>query len=313
MGFASSKQHSRSPHLSAQEPVPQANQPVPKAKQPANQIQEPASLQAKEAPTEKNQNTCVSDPSNFNYFHEGDDFSQFYKKKMGKRQSPIDIHEMESRPEDHFRLNIEFLDKPITVKCEYVKTTFKVTSSEPFGTVTLRDRHHPHEYIYDSISLHYHLPSEHEIEGEHLDAEMHIVFKIRDETIKFNNKFTVIGVLLKADDERAVEGDRKFLTSFHPDQPKSETVINFKELFTKIMSKDEVFFHYDGSLTTPPCTENVNWLVVHDAFLVKHEDLQFFKGKWMDDVDFSGGHGNERHVYDMMGRKLYLVRNSDKE
>lgn len=296
MGLTNSKSNSprldepASHSISTQEPVPQ------------QLIQE--------ATNNKMHNTCVSDPSNFNYFHEGDDFSQFYKKKMGKRQSPIDIHEIESRPEDHFRLHIEFTEKPITVKCEYVKTTFKVTANEPFGTVTLKDKHH--QYIYDTISLHYHLPSEHEIEGEHLDAEMHIVFKIRDEKTRFNNKFTVIGVLFKADEARAVEGDRKYLTSFNPDQPKSEAVINFKELFSKIMSKDEVFFHYDGSLTTPPCTENVNWLVVHDAFLVRHEDLQYFKSKWVDDLNFSGGHGNERHVYDMKGRKLYLIRNTDK-
>ena len=47
--------------------------------------------------------------------------------------------------------------------------------------------------------------------------------------------------------------------------------------YKDFMPKSSAFFHYRGSLTTPPCTEGVSWLVYEDPVLMAREDLLFLR------------------------------------
>jgi carbonic anhydrase len=54
--------------------------------------------------------------------------------------------------------------------------------------------------------------------------------------------------------------------------------------------------HYEGSLTTPPCTQNVEWNVMDDPQPISKAQLQLFTSKWEKNMKFAGGNGNNRNT-----------------
>ncbi len=53
-------------------------------------------------------------------------------------------------------------------------------------------------------------------------------------------------------------------------------------------------FHYEGSLTAPPCTENVEWNIINDPQPISKEQLAMFTRKWGGNHEFAKGRGNNR-------------------
>ncbi|MFI8528344.1 carbonic anhydrase [Promicromonospora sukumoe] len=95
---------------------------------------------------------------------------------------------------------------------------------------------------------HFHVPSEHTVEGEAMDAEFHLVHSTED------GRTLVIGVLAEEGAENAawqpfVEGAASPGTA---DLPLDVAAM---------LPTDPTYEAYEGSLTTPPCTEGVQWVV----------------------------------------------------
>lgn len=65
------------------------------------------------------------------------------------------------------------------------------------------------------------------------------------------------------------------------------------------------FYHYEGSLTTPPCTEGLNWFVMHDTQPISAEQLDAFTKMWAGNPDFSNGNGNFRVTQPLNDRVVY--------
>ena len=56
------------------------------------------------------------------------------------------------------------------------------------------------------------------------------------------------------------------------------------------------YFTYKGSLTTPDCTESVNWYVMETPLTLTSSQLAKFTAKYAGNKDFAQGNGNNRHV-----------------
>lgn len=116
---------------------------------------------------------------------------------------------------------------------------------------------------YRVQSLHWHTPSEHALNGRHGLAELHIVHYDPQQNLG------VIGVLYS----RGTVADpllQLFLDNLPPTAPQGQASngsaiagVNLRSLVNNIIPNGTVgsFLTYTGSLTTPPCTEGVKWLL----------------------------------------------------
>jgi carbonic anhydrase len=125
--------------------------------------------------------------------------------------------------------------------------TLKATPATS-GTLTLNG------IRYTLLQFHFHTLSEHSMKGKHSVMELHAVFQ--DE----NSNLAVIGVLYRVG--KANPFLAKILSAGLPEKTTSDPVtvsdLNLANAFTDLSS----YYTYPGSLTTPPCSETVTWLVL---------------------------------------------------
>jgi len=116
---------------------------------------------------------------------------------------------------------------------------------------------------WNPAQVHIHTPSEHTVEGNHHDAEIHFVH-----TSPESGAYAVLGVFF---DEVADADDNPYLATWINDatnqlknQAAGKTVDMQVKTFMQTL-KEKDFWAYDGSLTTPPCTEGLKWHVMKKA------------------------------------------------
>ena len=161
-------------------------------------------------------------------------------------------------------------------------------------------------YKYKLNSIHFHLYSEHRIDSKQYPMEMHIVHKNTNKTDK-DNENLVVGVLFDYKNDK----NNKFLDDMNLASEKNIQGANILSL----IKKEDEFFYYKGSLTTVPCTENVNWIVFKDVKDMSVRQFSKFKS-WIENSDqqyYGVGYGNARGIKRLSGRKIYLENLKKKE
>jgi len=111
---------------------------------------------------------------------------------------------------------------------------------------------------YKLVQFHFHFPSEHTIPGVPAVAEMHILHQLETGT-GTGEKSAVIGVMLTTSETPSLKALAPVFANLPEKVCDSSNVrIDFKGLLPEEFS----YYTYVGSLTTPPCTENVAWYVL---------------------------------------------------
>lgn len=120
---------------------------------------------------------------------------------------------------------------------------------------------------YRLLQFHFHHPSEHLIDGKNFPMEAHFVHA------NAANSLAVIGVLMTTGRANAVF-NRIVSTMPEKEGPavKADPAINPNGLLPAARS----YYRYSGSLTTPPCSEIVDWLVLADPIQVADADVARF-------------------------------------
>lgn len=106
---------------------------------------------------------------------------------------------------------------------------------------------------YQLIQLHFHTPSENLINGKSFPIEIHFVHQDED------GNLAVVGVMIKQGKyNRALE-------ELIDELPKSKQALKVSNKLlidvNNLLPQDKLYYSFNGSLTTPPCSEEVKWFV----------------------------------------------------
>lgn len=175
---------------------------------------------------------------------------------VGERQSPIDI-------KDGIKVDVE------PIKFSYRPSTFRIVDNGHTvqvvvgdSSITLTGK------TYELIQFHFHRPSEEKVNGQRFDMVVHLVHKSDD------GQLAVIAVLLERGNENPFIQTLWNHMPLEKNQPVSppDTIIDPLSL----LPASRNYYSYMGSLTTPPCTEGVLWLVMKQPVQVSPEQIAIF-------------------------------------
>jgi carbonic anhydrase len=122
--------------------------------------------------------------------------------------------------------------------------------------------------VYELQQFHFHTPSEHTVDGKTAPMEAHFVHKSAD------GKLAVVALLLKSGASGAPFAT--VLTTLPTAGDKRSVEVDLPA----ILPADHWHFAYSGSLTTPPCSEDVQWIVMRGRDVVSKEELDAFRAKY---------------------------------
>ena len=176
----------------------------------------------------------------------------------GVQQSPIDLagNIRAQLP----AINVNYVSGPLRI----VNTGHTVQINSPEGsTLTLEGK------TYTLTHFNFHAPSEHRVNGIAFDMEIHFVHKAED------GSQAVVALMVRQG------GTNKGLTGIVDnlpagvDQETEVAGVNFWP--ASLLPRERTHYRYFGSLTTPPCTENVTWLVMKTPVQASAAQINAFK------------------------------------
>jgi carbonic anhydrase len=197
--------------------------------------------------------------------HWGDLSVDFAPCKSGHRQSPIDIEaaqkaELPAIQFDYKDTPLHIIDNGHTILINYA----------PGSSIRVGGKR------YELKQFHFHRPSEEKIKGKRYDMVVHLVHVAQD------GSAAVVAVLLQQG------GDNALIDELWEDLPnqknKEELLDNVQINVSTLLPADRSYYTFPGSLTTPPCTENVTWYVLKHPVTVSAADIREYSKLYRDDA-----------------------------
>lgn len=163
--------------------------------------------------------------------------------KAGHMQSPVDLGI--AAEVGHFAVGIAYRPGPLTIlnNGHTVQVNFPEGSTMASGISR-----------YKLLQVHFHTPSESSLYGIHYPMTAHFVH------VDYAGNLAVLGVMFE---EGAPNAELEKLVKAAPHTEQEPTLVSGVTFDpTKLLPASRSVFRYEGSLTTPPCTEGVRW---HEA------------------------------------------------
>ncbi|HEY9647259.1 MAG TPA: carbonic anhydrase family protein [Chroococcidiopsis sp.] len=196
--------------------------------------------------------------------HWGELSSEYRACTAGAEQSPIDLHDPQKTVArgDRATLALDYHNTPL--KILHNGHTVQVNYA-PGSTLRLDDQD------YELLQFHFHEPSEHTVDQRPYAMEMHLVHKNQQ-----TGNLAVVGVLIK---EGAQHPALDKIWQHMPRKATPETTVpqvsvNAAQL---LPAQKAHYYRYHGSLTTPPCSEVVNWIVLAQPIEASSQQIAQFK------------------------------------
>ena len=174
----------------------------------------------------------------------------------GTRQSPIDIRD-----------GIKVEQEPIVF--DYKPTYFRIVDNGHTIQVNYGEgsRLSVMGRTYELVQFHFHRPSEERIDGRNFDMVVHLVHKDLD------GRLAVVAVMLE---RGAASAFMQTLWNNLPLEKNEEYLARAAINASDILPARREYYSYMGSLTTPPCTEGVLWLVMKNPSQLSEEQIAVF-------------------------------------
>ncbi|MBK1614475.1 carbonate dehydratase [Rubrivivax gelatinosus] len=175
---------------------------------------------------------------------------------VGKRQSPIDIRggiavDLEPVQFDYQAVGFAVLDNGHTVQ----------VNVGPGNFIGVGGRR------YELVQFHFHRPSEERINGRQSEMVAHLVHKDSE------GRLAVVAVLLeRGSAQPVVQSVWNNLPLEKNEEARANTALDLNQL----LPTERGYYTYMGSLTTPPCTEGVLWIVMRQPVAVSQDQIDIF-------------------------------------
>lgn len=190
--------------------------------------------------------------------HWGELSEDFALCSTGTEQSPIDIPSASSTNPTDIVFNYNPTDVNILNNGHTIQVNYDEGSSIEIDGTT-----------YNLLQFHFHALSEHTVDGNYADAEMHLVHQ------SDAGEYAVVGVLIKRGGENAAYAP---VWDNLPAQEAEETTISGASVnAADLLPAEQSYYRYNGSFTTPPCTEGVNWFVLSTPVELSDAQLASFE------------------------------------
>jgi carbonic anhydrase len=188
---------------------------------------------------------------------------------------------------------------PLNIKGPFEKVRFSVAPDYKQGQLKIVNNGHTIQVNvpagskvridgrpFDLLQFHFHRPSEEHIDGKPSAMVIHFVHKNAE------GELAVLGVMLREGNENP--GIKTLWT--HAPKAEGPEVVPDGVMFNPVnlLPREMDFFHYDGSLTTPPCTEKVKFYILKTQVNVSKEQMAEFPFKM-----------NARPIQPTNGRPIY--------
>ena len=188
---------------------------------------------------------------------------------------------------------------PLNIKGPFEKVRFSVAPDYKQGQLKIVNNGHTIQVnvpvgskiridgkAYDLLQFHFHRPSEEHIDGKPAAMVIHFVHK------NLEGELAVLAVMLREGNENP--GIKTLWT--HAPPKEGPEVVPDGVMFNpaNLLPREMDFFHYDGSLTTPPCTEKVKFFILKSQVNIAKEQLSDFPFKM-----------NARPIQPPNGRPIY--------
>ena len=176
--------------------------------------------------------------------HWGDLLTEYQTCKLGKVQSPVNLEADNS---------MKVANKPL--KMNYFPAAYQVENNGHTVQVSVTQENAPFITLNNKPfylkQFHFHTPSEHTFKRQHYPLEIHFFHQSEDKAL------AVVAVMVnegEANPALAPVVEKKLTVG---QKEKLTQQIDIKALMPKEMAR----FRLNGSLTTPPCSENVAWTI----------------------------------------------------
>jgi carbonic anhydrase len=194
----------------------------------------------------------------------------------GKKQSPIDLANFTEADLE----NIAFAYKPGTTEILNNGHTVQINYAAG-SSITVDGR------VFELKQFSFHAPSENTINGKHFPLESHLVHADKE------GNLAVVAVMFEMGRNNAMLSP---LWMKMPDKAGDSNALPKPYDVSAMLPSDRDYYRYDGSLTTPPCSEGVLWLVLKQPAIASKPQIDRFT-KVM-------GHPNNRPVQPVNARQV---------
>lgn len=183
---------------------------------------------------------------------------EFRTCTIGTTQSPIDIHDPISAALP--KLAVSY---PTTIKGTIVNNGHTIQVNTEAGTLRAG------KTTYTLVQFHFHRPSEHTFAGKTSAMEVHFVHK--DD----KGQLGVLGALIE--EGKANPAFESMLAQMPAREGPPVALDAGKTIdMNQLLPAKRAYYRYSGSLTTPPCSELVDWMVLADKITASKEQIAKF-------------------------------------
>lgn len=182
---------------------------------------------------------------------------EFATCDTGRNQSPINIDGAVDAPLSPLKIRAYSPANDIVNNGHTVQANFKLGNSLVLDDTTFK-----------MIQVHFHSPSENTINGASYPLEAHFVHADTD------GNLAVIGVMFKVG--KANIGLTKLWEQL-PSTVGKPTKLKSRVLASQMMPTNRDYYRFSGSLTTPPCSEGVRWLLMKTPITASKDQISAFE------------------------------------